>query len=616
MDHNGLFDVQPLPTYLQLISGGGDIATIGIIATDSEQHVIREAGDIDETNAIATDVGHLDGHNIEVEREAEITETIYSHLIDSLTNTDISDDIQTVVMETDNGASINNGISPRRSHSQPEHAHAAASMSLPNQLHKVNSDMNMNTVDSMDTDLCSFFSPDYISDEDIYTGTHSVEKITIDPFISENPTAAQSVSFNDDPQPTVISLDKPVMYSSNPRRAMENNLLRAHESNSVDSMDDNYFFVDCRDSGTPLITPVSSSSDSSLGQRASLSDIIIEEYCDKQELKSKTSENEHIGTNSNKAQLLENKPQTSSTKIDIGNADEQHDENIIKDNDKTTTDGPKHQTCDIVENVNDDRRTERHAKLEHDSDNIREQIELAYQKGKQDAFIELQKTLKFNELLVNELLSEKHEADDYVERREEEALKVIDKLQREILLLRKQNTKLLDDSKGSCKGKYNKVVTNELIKIKYKSDKELAVNIGLRNKINELRLLVIKQQRHLSDLELTNLQLKSSLTENLRSRDANGVSPTGEFEMNTLSNMSDIIFCDKSKYIPQYPDDPALASCAVFNIGGNSNKADTFTLPTRQFNPLDIPYIRKQLSSDFQLDSSWQFESYSDSNLE
>ncbi|XP_041367190.1 uncharacterized protein LOC121381870 [Gigantopelta aegis] len=108
---------------------------------------------------------------------------------------------------------------------------------------------------------------------------------------------------------------------------------------------------------------------------------------------------------------------------------------------------------------------------------------------------------------------------------------------------------------------------DSLMCIQHNREKAFALDCAKQNKINELRLLIYKQQLQLAEYREKNTELEEELENVL-----GGVPQL----MNTNNNdddglllLANVLYCDHSRYVPGCSTNPQYASLKVLKIGGN-----------------------------------------------
>ncbi|XP_046559747.1 uncharacterized protein LOC124268764 isoform X2 [Haliotis rubra] len=82
-----------------------------------------------------------------------------------------------------------------------------------------------------------------------------------------------------------------------------------------------------------------------------------------------------------------------------------------------------------------------------------------------------------------------------------------------------------------------------------------------QNKINELHLLICRQQLHLAEVEERNRELAWELQQ------VTGHAQTPSRDCNS-SCLADVLFCDHTMYSPNCSTNPEFASLQTYKIGG------------------------------------------------
>ncbi|XP_071104988.1 uncharacterized protein [Haliotis cracherodii] len=104
-------------------------------------------------------------------------------------------------------------------------------------------------------------------------------------------------------------------------------------------------------------------------------------------------------------------------------------------------------------------------------------------------------------------------------------------------------------------------VLDSLLHVQFDREKAIAMDSAKQNKINELHLLICRQQLHLAEVEERNRQLAWELKQvtghaQMSSRDCNA------------SCLADVLYCDHTLFMPNCSTNPEFATLQTYRIGG------------------------------------------------
>ncbi|XP_067654297.1 uncharacterized protein [Haliotis asinina] len=104
-------------------------------------------------------------------------------------------------------------------------------------------------------------------------------------------------------------------------------------------------------------------------------------------------------------------------------------------------------------------------------------------------------------------------------------------------------------------------VLDSLLRVQFDREKAIAMDSAKQNKINELHLLICRQQLHLAEVEERNRELALELQQ------VTGHVQTSSRDSNS-SCLADVLFCDHTLYSPHCSTNPEFASLQTYKIGG------------------------------------------------
>ncbi|KAK2182971.1 hypothetical protein NP493_329g00033 [Ridgeia piscesae] len=216
-------------------------------------------------------------------------------------------------------------------------------------------------------------------------------------------------------------------------------------------------------------------------------------------------------------------------------------------------------------------------------------METAYRRGvheMSESLYRAERLIENRAARINCLQLQHDEILEYMRAKEEEWELVRERMHREIKILRRQNTESLSlkidagEDEGHPLNGYN---MRTLLRAKRNLDQALIAVIERQNKVNELRLSVVQQQRYIMRLEdsVRQLQERNLLLLNGAAQRANETGDTQDYCLNVMpqrtkpdagcySNMLEVLTCDRSNYTPGVSTSPDVTTANIFSFAGES----------------------------------------------
>ncbi|KAI0213068.1 hypothetical protein LSAT2_001937 [Lamellibrachia satsuma] len=249
-------------------------------------------------------------------------------------------------------------------------------------------------------------------------------------------------------------------------------------------------------------------------------------------------------------------------------------------------------------------------------------IETAYRRGlheMSESMYRAERLIENRAARINCLQQQHEEILEYMRAKEEEWELVRERMHREIKILRRQNTESLSlkidagEGPGYPLNGYN---MRTLLRAKRNLDQALIAVIERQNKVNELRLSVVQQQRYVVKLEdsIRQLQERNLLLLNGGARRANETDNTQDYCLNVMpqrtkadagsySNMLEVLTCDRSNYTPGVSTSPDVTTANIFSFAGKSNTQEEITDKVADmFTPLKLAYVRGAVEPEETID--------------
>nr|KAG5685608.1 hypothetical protein BaRGS_022172 [Batillaria attramentaria] len=199
--------------------------------------------------------------------------------------------------------------------------------------------------------------------------------------------------------------------------------------------------------------------------------------------------------------------------------------------------------------------------------------------------------------LVTSLRRQRRDLHRYLEQKEEEWASVLRCHRNEAAFLRRKVLTGLEEKKNVLAdpkrdGKFAAVL-DSLLSLHIDREQFLALDLAKQNKIHELKLLAVRQQLALEELKERNSDLNHALSSLLQCLPGPSAAPPHQprapcsphpratTTSTTVSSgcvlgprgpgLADMLYCDRSIFLPRHPTSPDLAAVTVFSVGGEQS---------------------------------------------